>query len=111
MQALAAQGVDPESARDMLGQATSVAQDHVEAAHSSGLLGDHPVRNFFTAFATGLVRGDGVMKSLVDGGEGVLSGKVAESIAQRNGIDSSKASAIAAAATPFVVAFLKQKLG
>ena len=61
--------------------------------------------------AAGLVRGDGFFKSLTDGGEGVISGRVAESLAARAGLDPSTASTIAAAATPYVVAFLKQKLG
>ena len=74
-------------------------------------MGEHAGKSFFSAFASGLVRGDGFLKSLVDGGEGVMSGRVAESLAERAGLDPSTASAVAAAATPYVVGFLKQKFG
>lgn len=109
-QALAAQGVSPEDAQQLLTHATSAAYEHVEEQHA-GLLGEHPGRSFFAAFAAGLVRGDGFFKSLEEGGEGVLTGRVAEALAERAGIDPSTASTLAAAATPYVVNFLRQKLG
>ena len=100
--ALRAQGVDEATAQQMLGQAAEAA--HAQAAEH------HGGRNFFAAFAAGLVRGDGFLKSLVDGGEGMLAGRVAESMAARAGVDGSTASTLAAAATPFLVSFLKQRL-
>lgn len=108
--ALAAQGVGADDAQQMLGHATTAAYDHVEEQHA-GLMGSHPGKSFFAAFAAGLVRGDGFFRSLAEGGEGVLTGRVAEALATRAGVDSSMASTLAAAATPYVVAFLKQKLG
>jgi len=102
MDALRAQGVDDGTAQQMLGHAAEAA--HAQATEH------HGGRNFFAAFAAGLVRGDGFLKSLVDGGEGMLTGRVAESMAARAGVDGSTASAMAAAATPFLVSFLKQKL-
>ena len=108
-QALAAQGIAPADAQQMLAQAAEAAHGHVEE-QSAGLLGDHPGKSFFAAFAAGLVRGDGVMKSLGEGGEGVIGGRIAESLAARAGVDPSVASTVAAAATPFIVGFLKQKL-
>ncbi len=51
-----------------------------------------------------------MFKSLMEGGEGILSGRVAESLAGKMGIDPSIASTAAAAATPYIVAFLKEKL-
>ena len=75
------------------------------------MLGDHAGKSFLSGFAAGLVRGDGFFKSLVDGGEGVLGGRVAESLAARAGIDPSTASTIAAAATPYILGFLKQRAG
>jgi len=102
MDALRAQGVDDSTAQQMLGHAAEAA--HAQATEH------HGGRNFFAAFAAGLVRGDGFLKSLVDGGEGMLTGRVAESMAARAGVDGSTASAMAAAATPFLVSFLKQKL-
>lgn len=108
-QALAAQGVSAEDAQQLLGHAASAAYDHVEG-QNAGLMGDHPGKSFFAAFAAGLVHGDGFFKSLVDGGEGVMTGRIAEAIASRAGIDPSTASTLAAAATPYVVNFLKARL-
>ncbi|MPW16376.1 hypothetical protein GCT13_05380 [Paraburkholderia sp. CNPSo 3157] len=109
-QALAEQGVSPADAQQMLGQVAETAHAHVEE-QSAGLMGEHPGKSFFAAFAAGLVRGDGFFKSIEEGGEGILTGRVAESLAQRMGIDPAVASTVAAAATPYVVAFLKEKLG
>lgn len=107
-QALAAQGISADDAQQMLGQAAETAHAHVEE-HNAGLMGDHAGRSFFAAFASGLVHGDGFFKSLVDGGEGILTGRVAESLGARLGIDPSTASTVAAAATPYLVSFLKGK--
>lgn len=109
-QALSAQGINAADAQQLLSQATEAAHAHVEQ-QNSGLMGEHAGKSFFAAFASGLVRGDGFFKSLMEGGEGILSGRVAESLAARAGVDSSTASAVAAAATPYIVAFLKEKLG
>ncbi len=110
VQALGAQGVSETDAQQLLSHSTEAAYAHVEEQHA-GLMGEHAGKSFFSAFAAGLVHGDGFFKSLVDGGEGVISGRVAESLAARAGLDPSTASTVAAAATPYVVAFLKQKLG
>ncbi|HEX4341235.1 MAG TPA: hypothetical protein VH062_35240 [Polyangiaceae bacterium] len=101
--ALGAQGVSPDDAQTYLTHAATAAHEQATEHHGG--------RNFFAAFAAGLVRGDGFLKSLIDGGEGVLSGRIAEAIASRAGVDPSTASAIAATATPFIVGYLKQKLG
>jgi hypothetical protein len=108
-QALGAQGVSEADAQQLLSHAAEAVHAHVEA-QDPGLMGEHAGKSFFAAFAAGLVHGDGFFKSLVDGGEGVMSGRVAEALAARAGLDPSTASAVAAAATPYVVAFLKQKL-
>jgi hypothetical protein len=110
MQALSDQGYSEADAQQLLGHATEAAQAHVEEQHA-GLMGSHPGKSFFAAFAAGLVKGDGFFKSLEDGGEGVISARIAEAVASRAGIDSSAATTVAAAATPFLVAFLKNKLG
>ncbi len=102
LEGLRSQGLDDATAQQMLGHAAEAAHAQAEEHHGG--------RNFFAAFAAGLVRGDGFLKSLVDGGEGVLAGRVAESMASRAGIDGSTASTLAAAATPFLITFLKQKL-
>jgi len=109
-QALAAQGVSPEDAQTYLAHAAEAAHSHV-TEQSSGMMGAHAGRNFFAAFASGLVRGDGVWGSLKDGLEGTLSGRITESIAAKAGIDPSVASGVAAALTPYLAGFLKNKLG
>lgn len=108
-QALADQGISEDDAQQMLSQAAETAHAHVEE-QSGGLLGEHAGRSFFAAFAAGLVRGDGFFKSLTEGGEGILTGRIAESLAEKMGVDPSMASTVAAAATPYLVAFLKEKL-
>lgn len=108
-QALADQGISADDAQQMLSQAAETAHAHVEE-QGGGLMGEHAGKSFFAAFAAGLVRGDGFFKSLTEGGEGILTGRVAESLAARMGIDPSTASTVAAAATPYLVAFLKEKL-
>lgn len=115
LQALTQQGISEADGQQLLAQVAQAAHEHVEEQHQSqgggGLLGEHAGKSFFAAFAAGMVRGDGFFKSLMEGGEGIMTGRVAESLAERAGVDSSTASTIAAAATPFVVAFLKQRLG
>jgi len=105
--ALAAQGIGAEDAQQMLSQAVDVTHAHVneQAPEES-----HNGRNFFAAFAAGLVRGDGFFKSLLEGGEGIITGKVTAALADRLGIDPGTASTVAAAATPYITAFLKEKL-
>jgi hypothetical protein len=107
-QALAAQGINADDAQQMLSQAVDVAHTHVQE-QSDASQESHTGRNFFAAFAAGLVRGDGFLKSLVDGGEGILSGKVTAALAERMGIEPGMASTVAAAATPYIAAFLKEK--
>lgn len=109
-QALAQQGISGDDAQQMLSQAAQAAHAHVEE-QSGGLMGEQPGKSFFAAFASGLVRGDGFFKSMMEGGEGILTGRVAESLAEKMGIDPSTASTVAAAATPYLAAFLKEKLG
>ena len=106
--ALNAQGITGADAQQALGQAAEAAHAHVET-QNTGLMGEHAGKSFFAAFTAGLVHGDGFLKSLVDGGEGIISGRVTESLAARAGINPSTASTIAAAATPYIVGFLKQK--
>ncbi|VVE42539.1 hypothetical protein PAN31117_04639 [Pandoraea anapnoica] len=107
-QALISQGVNADDAQKMLGHATDVAHAGTEE-QSSSWMGDHAGKSFFAAFAAGLVRGDGFLKSLEGGGAGMLTGRVAQALANRMGIDSATASTVAAAATPYIVSFMKEK--
>ena len=106
--ALSAQGISGDDAQKYLQHATEAAHAHVE--EQAGILGNHPGKSFFAAFAAGLVKGDGLLGALEDGGEGVITGRIAEYIADKAGIDSGTASTIAAAATPYVWSFIKQHL-
>ncbi len=108
-QVLTAQGINPDDAQQMLGQVAETTHAHVEE-QGSGLLGNNAGKSFFAAFAAGLVHGDGFFKSLAEGGEGILTGRVAESLGEKLGLDPGMAATVAAAATPYVVAFLKEKL-
>ncbi|WP_295543189.1 hypothetical protein [uncultured Pseudacidovorax sp.] len=108
MASLTAQGVDPGDAQDYLGHAVTAASEHAQAQQQGGSGGGH---SFLAGFAAGLLHGDGFFKSLVDGGEGVLTGRIAESLANRAGLDGGTAATVAAALTPYVVAFLRQKMG
>ena len=108
--ALAQQGISAADAEQLLTHAATAAHEHVQDQHATSTE-THSGRNFFAAFAAGLVRGDGFFKSLVDGGEGILVGRITDALTSRAGVDGATASTIAAAATPFIVGFLKQKLG
>ena len=91
-QSLLDQGFSDDEATSYLSHAAQAGADHVhEHAESHGLLGDHPGRNFFAAFAAGIVKGDGVFASLGDGFEGVLTGRITEAICNKTGIDSNVA--------------------
>jgi hypothetical protein len=107
--ALSAQGITPEMTQQVLSHAAAAGHAHAEE-HHAGLLGSHPGMSFFAAFAAGIVKGDGFLDSLGDGVEGVLVARVAEEITARLGVDSALATTLAAAATPYVVGFLKEKL-
>lgn len=107
--ALGAQGISPEDATTYLSHATAAAHAHVEE-QGAGLFGAHAGRNFFAALASGMVKGDGLVGSLKDGLEGALGGRIVEALASRAGLDPSTASAVAAAATPYISRFLHEKL-
>lgn len=110
IQALGEQGISEADAQQLLGHTAEAVHAHADE-QNAGLLGEHSGKSFLAGFAAGLVRGDGFFKSVIDGGEGVVSGRVAEALAARAGLDPSTASAIAAAATPYVLGFLKQRAG
>ena len=108
--ALASQGVSPEDANQYLQHAVTAAHTHVQE-EGSGLLGGHMGRNFFAAFAAGMVKGDGLLGSLKDGIEGGIGGRVVEALSNKVGLDPSTASTVAAALTPYLNSFLSSKLG
>ena len=105
---LTQQGFNQWDASALLGHAVGAGADHVHNhAQSSGLLGDHPGRSFFAAFAAGLVRGDGVFGALEDGAVGVVTAKITEALCYRAGMNPNMAGTVAAIATPYVMGFLR----
>jgi hypothetical protein len=83
-EALTQQGFSTDEATTYLGHAAQAGADHAhEHAESHGLLGEHAGRNFFAAFAAGIVKGDGFLHSLGDGFEGVIAGRIAEALCNK----------------------------
>jgi hypothetical protein len=110
--ALQSQGISPDDAQTYLQHATQAVADHVDDhAQSHGLLGDSPGTSFFAAFASGLVKGDGVFGALEDGAMGIVTARVTEALCDKAGLDSGTAATVAAAATPYIASFVKQHLG
>jgi hypothetical protein len=110
LSALTSQGVSGDDATAYLSHAAAAGHAHVQE-QGSGLLGEHAGRNFFAAFAAGIVKGDGILGSIGDGAEGMLVGRVTEALVSKAGLDSGTASTLAATITPFVASYLKSKLG
>ena len=111
--ALGDQGFDDSQVRDILHHSVHAGAKHVEEHHkaSGGLLGEHAGLSFFAAFASGIIKGDGVVGALEDGMAGVVLGRITEALQEKMGLDSTAADAAAAATAPYVVAFLKEHLG
>ncbi len=112
-QALQQQGFSPSVAQQILGHSAYAGAAHLEQHHNDrgGLLGEHAGLGFFAAFASGVLRGDGFVGALEDGAAGVVLARITEALTARMGLDSRAADAAAAATAPYVVAFLKQRLG
>ena len=77
----------------------------------ASLLGDHGGRNYLAGIAAGMMRGDGIVGSLEDGALGVVTGRITEALVNKAGLDGGTASTIAAAATPYIAGYLREKLG
>lgn len=110
--ALSAQGFGADDVQQVLNHSISAGAAHVEQAHqdSGGMLGKHAGMSFFAAFASGLVKGDGVFGSLEDGAAGMIQGRIVGLLTAHMGMDSAAASAAAAATAPYVLAFLREHL-
>jgi hypothetical protein len=106
--ALSAQGFGASDVRQILDHSVSAGAAHVEQAHNNG--GGHAGMSFFAAFASGLIKGDGVFGSLEDGAVGIIEGRIVALLTARMGMNSAAATAAAAATAPYVLAFLKQHL-
>ena len=111
--ALATQGFGDDDTQSILTHSIAAGAAHVEQAHkdNGGLLGEHAGKSFFAAFASGLIKGDGVFGSLEDGAAGVVQGRIVELLTAQMGMDSAAASAAAGATAPYVLSFLREHLG
>jgi hypothetical protein len=119
MQALGQRGYDPGQATAILNAAAPAAanamaqqtQGHPEPALGLfNIFGGHAFAEFLTGAVTGLLRGDGVVGSLEDGGMGMIGGHIAEVVAQRVGVNQRVAGEIAAIATPFIVHYVHEHI-
>jgi len=106
--ALSAKGFSGDDVQNILAHSVSAGAAHVEQAHQSS--GGHAGMSFFAAFASGLIKGDGVFGSLEDGAAGVIEGKIVALLTARMGMNSAAADAAAAATAPYVLAFLREHL-
>ena len=112
MAALQQKGVSADDAQGYLTHTANAVAAHAdEHAQSHGILGDHPGMSFFAAFASGVVKGDGVLGSLEDGATGVVTARVVEALCDKAGLDSKTATMVAAAATPYAMRFIKTHIG
>ena len=110
--ALANAGIEESKISQVLHHAARAGIEHLEAdAAKGGILGEHAGMSFFAAFASGLIKGDGMLGSLEDGAAGVVVGRIAEAITASVDIDSGMVDAAAAATAPYVMAYMKKHLG
>lgn len=117
--ALQQKGFSPQAAYGLLGHAVPAATEAMHTATAGhqepalglfNIFGGHAGREFLTGAVAGLLRGDGLVGSLEDGGIGMISGHVAEVIALRTGMNQAVAGEVAAAVTPFIVHYAHDKL-
>jgi hypothetical protein len=110
--ALESAGFEQSQISQILHHAAHAGIQHIEAdAAKGGILGEHAGMSFFAAFASGLLKGDGMMGSLEDGAAGIVVGRITETLTSAVGLDSGMADAAAAATAPYVMAYLKKHLG
>jgi hypothetical protein len=106
--ALSAQGIGADNIRQILDHSVSAGAAHVEQAHKDS--GHHTGLSFFAGFASGLIKGDGILGSLEDGAVGVIQSRIVALLTAHMGMDSAAADAAAAATAPYVLAFLREHL-
>lgn len=110
--ALAEAGIEQSKIGEILHHAARAGIEHIEAdAAKGGILGEHAGMSFFAAFASGLLKGDGMVGSLEDGAAGIVVGRIAEAITASVDIDSGLVDTAAAATAPYVMAYMKRHLG
>ncbi len=122
---LQSQGFAPNMAQQLLGAAVPTAAQAFAQAQSGGaqparpggpngmldLGGSHYVTNFLSGAVAGLVRGEGLMGSAVDGMQGVAGGHVAQVLAQRFGLPQRVAGTVGAIVTPLIIDYVWERAG
>ena len=116
-QALADQGVAPDLAQSLLGQAMPAVGNMLHPGSSEGgggllggLIGGHGGSNFLMGAVGGLIGGHGITGALEDGALSAASGRIAEIVAEHLNVNPDVASRIAAAIGPFLISFVKEKI-
>jgi hypothetical protein len=116
---LAQQGWSPAQQQQIFGAALPAAANalHMQTQGSSqpalslfNIFGGHPGRQFLLGAVAGLFRGDGVVGSVGDGAMGMVSGHMAEVLAQRLGMSPQLAGNVTAALTPMITHFVYENL-
>ena len=118
-QALSARGYPPDQVSAILDAAGPAAanamhaqtQGHAEPALGLfNIFGGHAGAEFLTGAITGLLRGDGIVGSLEDGGMSMVAGHIGEVLAQRMGWNQRLCGEVAAIITPFVAHYVHEHL-
>lgn len=121
LQQLMSQGYTQQQANGML-QAALPAAAHAMRGAAPGTGGQslgaslmnighsNYAQNFLVGAVSGLLRGEGLMGSAVDGLQAVVGGHVAQVIATRFGLPSRVAGAVGAVITPWMIDFLWEKM-
>ena len=119
VQVLQSKGFTPEQVQDIMSHAGTAAASGLQKQTGGGadavglfnIFGGHSGREFLMGAVTGLLKGDGVVGSLEDGGMGALAGHMGEYLAPRLGVDPGTAGSITAVLTPFVGQYVHDHLG
>jgi hypothetical protein len=119
LSALQAKGFSAEDASRLLSEAVPAAREAMEGAAGAhpephvglfNFFGGHAAKEFLIGVTEGIVRGDGFVGSVEDGGISLIAGHIGEVIAPRIGLSDEVAGDAAAAIAPFIVRFAHEKL-
>lgn len=117
--ALVQKGFAEGDARDLIGHAipaaaaamTQQVENHPEPhVGLFNIFGGHAGKEFLIGLTEGIVRGDGIVGSLEDGGMSMIGGHIGEVIAEKTGLPQETCGLAAATITPFIVRFVHEKL-
>ncbi len=117
--ALQAKGFSGDDATRLLSEAVPAARDAMQGAAEAhpephvglfNLFGGHAAKEFLIGLTEGIVRGDGFVGSLEDGGISLIAGHIGEVIAPKLDISAEIAGDAAAVVAPFIVRYAHEKL-